>query len=198
MLIGLCGFARSGKNSTANILTEIAGFEQHAFADALREMALALDPMMQDGIADIGAAPWEHATFRRYSEMIERYGYEMAKQAPDVRRFLQRLGTEAVRKTFGEDAWVDALDHKLTSVLAIKHIVLTDVRFENEAFYVQRNRRGVLGQLWRITRPGTGPANDHPSEMNQVAFTVDREIVASNLDELREAVTAAWQEVSAV
>lgn len=191
MVIGLCGYARVGKDSAANILGELAGFQKAGFADALRQLALAIDPYV---------APQFDEEPRRYSEVLRQVGYEQAKAIPEVRRYLQRLGSEGVRGTFGADAWVQALHARLKPLLdAHCHIAIADVRFPNEADYVLRQGEcwhGMRSELWRIVRPGYGAANAHESETNHERFTVTREIVASNMDELRQGVTAAWQEAS--
>lgn len=181
MLIGLCGYARSGKDSAAAVLKDIADFQKAGFADALREMALALNPAV---------APNENEPdgLMRYADLVDAITYDEAKKLPEVRRFLQRLGTEAVRNVFGQDAWVDALRRRLEPLPAKANIVITDVRYDNEAAYVHE----VGGHLWRIVRPGTQAANDHPSETTQRGFNVDYELVANDLQELRVAVSKAY------
>lgn len=186
MLIGLCGFATSGKSATADILTEIAGFEQHGFADALREMALAIDPVIDH---------YDGQTIH-YAEYLREHGYKRAKQHPEVRRFLQRLGTDAVRSVFSANAWVDVLHRQIGPWLHMgKRIVLSDVRFLNEAEYVTRDH-GKHGKLWRIERPGVGPANNHASELSHLHFDVDRVLRANDLQELRIIVERVWEETN--
>ena len=46
MIIGISGYARSGKDSVANILVQDFGFERRAFADKLREALYALNPII--------------------------------------------------------------------------------------------------------------------------------------------------------
>lgn len=173
MLIGLCGYARSGKDSTARILAELADFKSMAFADALRELAYKINPYV---------APSNDGEPRRYAEVLDTLGYEQGKRIDEVRGYLQRLGV-GVRDVFGADVWVNALHARIASTTA--DVVITDVRFPNEARYVQR-----AGLLWRIVRPGTGPVNRHESELHQESFKVDAEIVANDLDELRTKVAA--------
>jgi dephospho-CoA kinase len=45
MIVGISGYARSGKDEAAKALVEM-GFERRAFADKLREFLLALNPMV--------------------------------------------------------------------------------------------------------------------------------------------------------
>lgn len=186
MLIGVCGFAQSGKNSAASILAELDGFKKAAFADVLRAVALGINPA-------VALNENEPDGFMRYADLVAAVGYEKAKQNPEVRRFLQCLGTEGIRANFGENAWVDALDRQLAPRLASgENIVITDVRFNNEVAYVRRQR----GHLWRIVRTGGGPgtvaANDHASETTQLGFDVDYELAAGTLIELQRAVGTAY------
>jgi hypothetical protein len=142
MLIGLAGYARSGKDTIGKILVE-RGFQRVAFADKLREFALAIDPII-----------WDRPRFR-LSDVVEVEGWEGAKENPEVRSLLQRLGTEAGRNILGEDVWVNAaLD------IPPGDYVITDVRFPNELEAIRS--RG--GQVWLVSRPGYGPINGHPSE----------------------------------
>lgn len=188
MILGLCGYARSGKNATASILAEIGGFEQVAFADALRELAIAVNPFVAYHTEDDGTEQGR-VELDRYADLLQEVGYEEAKKQQEVREYLQRLGV-GVREVFGADVWVNVLHERiLAKRLAATRtldIVITDVRFPNEARYVQS-----VGTLWRIVRPGTGPVNRHESELHQESFKVAVEIVANNLDELRVGVLHA-------
>lgn len=143
--IALLGRAGSGKDTAASLLAEKYGHVRVAFADALKGMALAVDPMIA---ADMHYAPI------RLSEHVGRVGWDRAKRTPEVRRFLQRLGAEGVRDTIGEDTWINLADRTVQENLAAgRPVALTDVRFPNELEYVRRHgftlvwidRLGVAG-----------------------------------------------------
>lgn len=154
MIVGISGYARAGKDTIGEILVRKHGFERRAFADKLREAALALDPI----VTDFGTS-----LPRRLSHVVEKYGWEDAKSIEEVRRTLQRMGTEVGRDTLDPDVWVTALQRTLELDRwggIQKHYVITDVRFENEARWVCR----MKGVMVRVERPGVGPANDHISE----------------------------------
>lgn len=143
-LIGVSGRKRSGKDSFAERLTTAHGFTRVAFADPMRELALALDPLISEG--------W------RLSELVDAFGWEGAKENPEVRRTLQRLGTEGGRKVLGENIWVDTA---MTTAHAIGGpVVFTDVRFPNEAQAVKR----AGGVVVRIERQGLPAGDLHSSE----------------------------------
>lgn len=152
-IVGLSGFAQSGKDTFAGFLVE-AGFVQHAFADPMREALLRLDPM----VLPLGAPPIS------LSELIQvPSDWEWAKRnTSDVRGLLQRLGTEVGREMFGEDFWVKYALDKADADL----VVLSDVRYRNEADAIVA--RG--GVVVRIEREGVGPANSHASETEMTDY----------------------------
>lgn len=169
-LIGLCGYARSGKDSVAEILSADYGFTRVAFADALKDVAYLADPH-----------------FLR--PLVDAYGWDAAKKEPKVREFLQDLGV-AVRLILGPDTWIDAAlpDTKPPFGSPVQPLtVVSDVRFPNEAAAI-RERGGVV---WQVVRPGVGPVNAHESESALFTsdFTPDRIIRNSGtLEDLRREV----------
>lgn len=119
-------------------------------------MALAIDPIIVDSIGAFGDLyPYKGRV--RLATIVQDFGWDEAKGIPEVRRFLQRLGTDAVRTHLGDDAWVLAFDRARNRSV---DTVATDVRFPNEAEYIVRNG----GLVIRIDRPGVGPVNGHASE----------------------------------
>ena len=143
LVIAFCGYAQSGKNTLAEEFVKNNGFERKGFADALKSILYSLDPFIDyDG--------------NRLSNYVDKYGWEESKKTPEIRELLQLLGTEGGRQTLGTDIWVDTLfsqPHKA-------RLVISDLRFENEAAEVKR--RG--GCVIRVDRPGIGPINGHISE----------------------------------
>lgn len=152
-VIGLAGYARSGKDVFARFVVE-HGYEQRAFATPLKGILYALDPTVH---IDEG-----HATIQR---LVDAFGWDAAKGHGEVRMLLQRLGTEGGRQHLGEDVWVDALFKSPSS----GRVVVTDVRFPNEADAIRR-RGGVVA---RVTRPGVRPVNAHRSETALDNFDFD-------------------------
>lgn len=176
MLIGLCGYARSGKDSVAQYLKEYYGFEQTAFANALKRMALAIDPYVHTTPIDVLRAEVAEtivASHTRLSELIGIVGWEKAKMFYDVRRLLQRIGTEGGREILGQNIWVETLLRTVDSVS--QDVVVSDVRFFNE----ERAIRANGGQVWRVTRPNfdNGVSQDHESERYAMTLPVDLELV---------------------
>lgn len=146
IVIGLTGYAGSGKDFTARVLIEKYGFERIAFADGIKDVLYELNPYV---------ATNEHF-LTPLAQIVDAEGWDVAKQKPDVRQMLQRLGV-AARTYIGANIWVDAVFNKMETG---KKYVITDVRFPNEAEAIMKKD----GDIWRIVRPGVGAINDHISE----------------------------------
>jgi hypothetical protein len=208
MIIGITGRAQHGKDSVGKRLVDEYGFTRFAFADALKSMALTLNPLIDGDLFDEAPA--------RLADIVELFGWEKAKEYPDARRFLQVLGTEAVRDHLGEDAWVMALLKKINEAFLWTfapdgvsstpdgNIVITDVRFPNEAEAV----KDWGGYLWRVkridhgmfegdSRPfDNGVDPNHPSEAFVDHLKVDAELVAGNLVDLYARVDEEVRRIS--
>lgn len=162
-LIGLMGRAQSGKDTAAKALVA-EGWERVAFADPLRRLAYRADPIVEV------LYPGGTAT-ARLAWLVDRLGWDQAKQFPDVRRLLQRLGAEGVRDVIGATTWIDLA---MATVAQYRRCVITDVRFANEAAAV-RARGGLVVE---IVRPGHAPvASSHPSEAEQALVVPDALVV---------------------
>jgi hypothetical protein len=174
MIIGLSGYAQVGKDTVAQHLADKYGFVKVSFADPIREALYALDPQIPDypGINGI-----------RLSWIVDRYGWEIAKQSsPEVRRMLQRFGTEIGRNMFGEDFWVN---QGLLKASQHDNVVFADTRFENEANAIRKHG----GQVWRIHKPDHGPVNGHLSEVALDDYNFDWRIPNyTGIDELYQII----------
>lgn len=145
-LIGLLGKKRSGKDTAAGFLVQDHGFVRYAFADPLKATMLDLDPIVPDG--------WLTS---RLSDLVRERGWEGAKEIPEVRRLLQAHGV-AIRTHVDPDVWLNATMRK---VLAEgRPVVLTDVRFPNEADAIE----AAGGLLVRVVRAAAPTDDAHVSE----------------------------------
>jgi hypothetical protein len=141
-LIGLSGYAGAGKDEVARILKPY-GWQRASFADPLRTALYALNPRI-------------HGTPLQF--LVDVLGWDTAKrETPEIRRLLQRLGTEVGRNLFGQDFWVD---QAMRSLEEGGRYVFTDCRFPNEADAIRA--RG--GRVFRVWRPDVTAVNAHPSE----------------------------------
>jgi hypothetical protein len=211
-LIGLVGIKRSGKDSTADTLVHELGYKRAAFATPLRALTEAADPIVGhelDGPYRVRAV--------HYTEALDALGYELAKERyPEVRRILQKLGTEGVRETLGKEhgldelvggsTWVALADLRIRKALDFVRLVrddhsarlipshhwhellaFTDVRFPNEAELIE----SYGGILIRVIRPGLPTDDLHESETALDGYEVDHELVNDGtLDDLARGIRA--------
>lgn len=183
-VIGLTGYAQSGKDSAAAFLVE-KGWTRLSFADALRAAVYALNPIVD------AYAPSPQATvrYRRVQYIVDTLGYEEAKRTyPEYRELLQRFGTEVGREQFGENFWTDRVK---VQIKPGGKYVISDVRFPNEADTV----REAGGKVFRINRAGTGAINAHVSDTGIDSLVVDGVIPnLTTLDHFRDLVLAVADE----
>lgn len=178
-LIGLTGPARGtglgtagcGKDTAAAALVK-AGWTRDAFADRMRTAILALDPFVPTTSRD-GET--------RLSHLVDYYGWDDAKREfPEVRRLLQKFGTEAGRDIHGVNCWVSLVLDAPSSPWSQSWktgLVITDCRFENEAEGIRREG----GYVVSIVRPGLaeldGGNSAHASESGLPPELIDATIV---------------------
>ncbi|UDL14631.1 deoxynucleoside monophosphate kinase [Arthrobacter phage KeAlii] len=158
-LVGLIGKKRTGKDTFAAVLVEHHGYERVALADPLREAALALDPIM--GTFPLNSEGIVRVREWRLSDVIAELGWEKAKDyVPEVRRTLQRLGTESIR-SLDDRFWIRTAFERINALReAGVPVVVTDVRYPNEADAI----RDAGGYLTRITRDLPSDGDSHASE----------------------------------
>jgi hypothetical protein len=164
VVIGLTGKARSGKDTAAGYLVREYGFTRLGYADAVKEMALAIDPLLIGPVyTDSTTTPSSpmYGQCPRLSDAIREYGWEVSKnEYPELRRFLQRLGTEAVRGVLGQDTWIEKVWKKIYDGPANGKYVISDVRFPNEAERIDHEGGSVV----RIIRSDQRDTGTHSSE----------------------------------
>jgi hypothetical protein len=172
-IIGLSGWARSGKDTVADYLVEHHGFVKLSLATPMREALYNLNPTVLD---------WTNMSWS-LQQAVHLFGWEEMKTSfPSVRGLMQRMGTEVGRQMFGEDFWVD-----LTIKEANKYdkVVIADCRYLNEADAV----RTAGGQVWRISRDSAPAANDHDSEHGLDDYAFDLKLDNNNtIEELHKFV----------
>lgn len=168
MIIGLTGYAQSGKDTVAQILVDRFAFTRVAFADPIRDFCYQVNPIVG----------WVANEPIMLKNLVDRDGWDEAKKSDSVRRTLQNVGV-AARDTFGDSFWIVRAFEKVKDA---ENIVVTDVRFRNEADYIKSYENS---QIWRVRRPGIAAVNSHVSESQMENYKVDQ-IFANNgtVDEL--------------
>lgn len=143
IVIGLAGYAGSGKSTAAEILVARHGFTRIKFADGLKGM-----------LRSIGLGDREIE-----GDLKEKPSGLLCGKTP--RQAMQLLGTEWGRDLIGEEFWASLWLHKAREITSQGgSVVVDDVRYPNELRAVQAASGGVY---W-VSRPGVGPVNGHSSE----------------------------------
>ena len=138
-IIGLVGFAGSGKDTIANILAIDFRFKKLAFADPLKDAAAIIfdwPRYLLEGDTEPS---------RAFRERPDPYWSEKLGKPFTPRMALQQLGTEGCRNVFHDDIWVLNLEKRITQH---EKVVVTDVRFPNEIDSIIRQG----GKIVRIKR----------------------------------------------
>lgn len=167
-LIGLIGQARVGKDTVADYLCENHLFNRYAFADPMKDM---LESVFGD----------------RFRDGDRETPIWWLGKSP--RHLMQTLGTEWGRDCVHPDLWVMLGEQEVKlAVQKQQNLVISDVRFHNEADMILRNG----GELWHIVRDNGGTAAGHRSEMSHWDTYRQRILISneSTLDELYARVDA--------
>lgn len=180
MIIGVNGYAGSGKDTIGKIvqyicsketkisidvvssgyklhewwLEEKSGWQIKKFADKLKDIASLL--------LGINKENFEDQDFKKTS-LGSQWDFL------SVRDFLQKLGTDGLRNGLHPNVWVNALFADYNCAPADRapggwdcdNWIITDTRFPNEAKAIKEKGGIVI----RIDRPGIKPINNHPSEI---------------------------------
>ena len=134
MIIGLCGYKGSGKDTVANYLVKNHNFIRLSFADALKDTVSILfswDRELLQGDTK-KSRDWRETEDIYWSKKLE------TKITP--RHILQKMGTEVVR-TIHPDFWIKIIESKIDPT---KNYVITDTRFLNEMAFVKKYSGRIL------------------------------------------------------
>lgn len=147
-IIGITGKAGSGKDTAARYLREYrpTQFRSIAFADPIRDAMRVI-------------FGWDHSYFEhpKKNEVDERFGIS-------PRKAMQTLGTEWGRNFINTDLWLILAGARAEPLLGAGfNVMVTDVRFENEAQWIRKNG-GVVWHIDRKVEDATGGNAGHSSE----------------------------------
>lgn len=144
-IVGLTGFAGSGKDTAAEYLIQNYGFKPVKFADALKDMLRAIG-LTTEEIEDRVLKEEPHPL--------------LCGRSP--RHAMRTLGTEWGRDQIADNIWTNIWSSRCNGK---RLVVCADMRFPNESAVIEANK----GIMIRIRRPDTDPPpetwdNLHPSE----------------------------------
>lgn len=125
MIIGICGFIGSGKDTIADYLVNFHEFRRDSYAGTLKDAVAAVfnwDRELLEGRTK-QAREWREQVDPWWANRLN-----MPTLTP--RLVLQLWGTEVCRKGFHDDIWIASVENKLRS--SRDNIVISDCRFPNE------------------------------------------------------------------
>lgn len=170
IIIGVCGFQGSGKDTVADYLVNTHGFRRMSFAGALKDAVAAVfgwDRELLEG---------RTRQSREWREQVDAWWAEkLAMPHLTPRWVLQYWGTEVCRHGFHDDIWIRSVEHRLLSTT--DNVVFSDVRFPNEISSVRRSgglvirtHRGPDPEWWQ----DAADVNRGPEHNIRWATAVDR------------------------
>lgn len=124
MIIGICGFIGSGKDTIADYLVNFHEFRRESFANTLKDAVSAVfgwDRTMLEG---------RTKEAREWREKVDFWWSNRLGRQITPRWVLQYWGTEVCRKGFHDDIWIASLENKLRH--SRDNVVISDCRFPNE------------------------------------------------------------------
>ncbi len=145
MIIGICGFIGSGKDTVADYLVNFHEFRRESFASTLKDAVSAVfgwDRTLLEG---------RTKEAREWREQVDPWWAErLAMPTLTPRWVLQYWGTEVCRKAFHDDIWIASLENKLRN--SKDNVVISDCRFPNEISSI-RNAGGQIVWVQRGELP---------------------------------------------
>lgn len=146
LLIGLGYKKGSGKDTVADYLVRMKGAKKMAFADSLKGACRELFSFTEEQL------------YGSRKEAIDEYwGFS-------PREIMQKLGTDLFRNQVDKEIWIKTLDRKI-SLSESPIVVISDVRFENEATYIKESG-GILINVFR----NLPDSDTHESENSLVDY----------------------------
>jgi hypothetical protein len=124
MIIGIVGFAGSGKDTIADYLQNIHQFRRESFAHTLKDAVAAVFGWDRDMLEG------RTRESREWREQADTWWTERLNITVTPRLVLQLWGTEVARKSYHDDIWIASLENKLRKTH--DDVVISDCRFPNE------------------------------------------------------------------
>jgi hypothetical protein len=145
MIIGICGFIGSGKDTVADFLVNFHEFRRESFASTLKDSVAAVfgwDRTLLEG---------RTAEAREWREQVDPWWAARLNMPTLTPRWvLQYWGTEVCRRSFHDDIWIASLENKLRN--SKDNIVISDCRFPNEIEAIKK-ANGVIVWVQRGALP---------------------------------------------
>jgi hypothetical protein len=145
MIIGICGFIGSGKDTAADYLVNFHEFRRDSFAATLKDAVAAVFGWDRDLLEG------RTKQAREWREQVDPW-WANRLGMPDLtpRLMLQLWGTEVCRRGFHDDIWIASLENKIRN--SQDNVVISDCRFPNEILAI-KNQGGRVIWIQRGSLP---------------------------------------------
>ena len=188
-VIGFCGKKGCGKDFVAGILAKMLGENgktaiNHAFADPFKRYcneSLGIPASLLWGNDEAKSTCTEY----EWDQMpaFVRNAHQNKSGFMTVREVLQVVGTELGRNLWGKNIWIKAMQ-QLIDASPFDYVLITDVRFPNEADVVWKNG----GKLWLVK--GRGKEGDSHATENSIDGCTPDLVLWNNPDDTPETLSA--------
>lgn len=149
------GLKRSGKDTTADIMVNMLqdkhSVSKLSFAEPMKEILADTFCISREFLERAKNIPDEYQV-----ELSDTIGLYLET---NFREILQRFGTEAMKKQFGDNVWVELAYNKIHSDITI----ISDWRFKNELEYL-KSKGDVKVVTVQVIRAGQENTDTHISE----------------------------------
>ena len=137
MIIGICGFIGSGKDTAADYLVNFHEFRRESFANTLKDAVSAVFGWDRDLLEGRTKAA------REWREQVDPWwASRLGKPQLTPRWVLQYWGTEVCRQGFHDDMWIASLENKLRK--SPDNVVISDCRFPNEIKAIKEQKGRIV------------------------------------------------------
>lgn len=137
MIIGISGWVNSGKDTCADFLVSQHGFKRESFASTVKDclsVVFSWDRELLEG---------RSRSSRVWRETVDAWWANRLGIPNFTPRWaMQHWGTDLCRKHFHDSIWVASLEARIANTR--DDVVITDVRFPNEAKVVKDNGGKLL------------------------------------------------------
>jgi hypothetical protein len=145
VIIGICGFIGSGKDTIADYLVNFHEFKRESFASSLKDavsLVFGWDRNMLEG---------RSKQSREWREKVDPW-WASRLNMPNLtpRWVLQYWGTDVLRRAFHDDIWIASLENKLKNTT--DNVTISDCRFPNEIAAI-KNSGGTIVWVQRGDLP---------------------------------------------
>jgi hypothetical protein len=149
MILGLVGQKGAGKDTVADYLVREHGFTKLAFADPVKKVCEAMFALESN---------YFHCPLLK-EQVISAWGMS-------PREMMQKVGTDIVRVQMGDRFWIKHMQYRLDSLQQGTNVVISDVRFVNEAEFIQSLPDSHLVRV-QLQATARSSVDNHISETDQ-------------------------------